>query len=387
MDLSFTYGDIPDSIPNKYFYPMSKNIWNIHKKLGWDYLEPRVSLMVKDFYEVVKIRLEESIQTAKDVNAGKIKNPNRVFTYFFFPPVLMIRSDLQAGATKLLYGESVDVSYIVLNDNMNEIAFVLNCHGESGIPVDWWFVGMGDELLDRRHRKLGLKFKNLTKLKNITETGIKATDILKDIRNERTPQWSKSPYYVIVVWGLGVANAGLEISNYENIAYIHDGVNYKKWGFPDANFLFAPFPSFLRMLFNLDRTSWTKKFAGISTESKLYCQHMLEKAYPMDWFMEHFTECHAMWVEKWTEKGIPFPSTSLNVKIPNIKKEIEKGTNKFDYKHDSNQGILLEDVGLSIEEALSGTYLDVDHEMEPKKLDHDDILSTNCGRDTRVLRD
>jgi len=299
----------------------------------------------------------------------------------------MIRSDLQAGATKLLYGESIDVSYVVLNDNLNEIAFVLNCHGESGIPVDWWFVGKNDELLERRHRKLGLKFKNLTKLKNITETGLRATDILKDIRNERTPQWSDSPYYVIVTWGLGVANAGLEISNFENIAFIHDGVNYKKWGFPDAIFLFAPFPSILRMLFNLDRTGWTNKFAGLSTESKLYCQHMLEKAYPMDWFMESFTDCYDMWVKNWTEDGIPFPSTSLGVKIPNMKKEIDKGTNNFDYKMDSNQRIKLEDLDLTLDEALSGVYLDVDHNETPKKLTHDDIYSTNCGRDTCVLRE
>ena len=51
MSSQFTFGDIPDTVPNKYYYPMSKNIWKIHQQLGWDYLELRLNLMVDNFYD------------------------------------------------------------------------------------------------------------------------------------------------------------------------------------------------------------------------------------------------------------------------------------------------------------------------------------------------
>lgn len=380
----YTYGEIPDDVPNKVYYPLSKNIWRLYKKMGWDYLKPKLEVMVRDFYDVVRVRLDEAILTAKELEEGKITSPEKVFTYYFFPPVLMIRNDLQVGTTKLLYGESIDVSYVTLLDSEDQIAFVLNCHGEDGVPVDFWYCGIDDDLLDRRHQKLGIKFRNLTKLKSLTNIGLRAIDILKDIRNERTPQWGKSPYYIIVVWGLGIANAGLEISNFENIAYIHDGVNNKNWGFPEQNFTFAPFPPFLKILFNMNRVDFTKKFAGLTSAMKLFCHHTRDKAYPWDWFLEHLPECYEGLIEAWNW-GVPFPKSSITAKIPNYKKEYEKGTDNFDMLYDPiDARIKLEDLGLDIDEALSGVYLDVNHETKPQKLDPSSIISTGCGRDTKI---
>lgn len=379
----FTYGDIPDDVPNKAYYPLSRNIWKLLEELGWDYMDSRLEEMVGNFYDVVKVRLDEAIYTAKALTEGKIDHPNKIFTYFFFPPVLMMRNDLQVGTTKLLYGDSVDISYVAIMDNRDEIGFVLNCHGEEGLPVDFWYVGIDDDLLDRRHRKLGIKFRNLTKMKNLVKMGLKSIDILKDIRNERTPQWSKSPYHIIMVYGLGVANAGLEISSYENIAYIHDGVNYQNWGIPDANFTFAPFPALLKMLFVMDRTGFTKKFAGLTAESKMYCHHMVEKAFPMDWFMQYYSECYKMWIENWTEIGIPFPSTSLNVKFPGMK-VLKKGMENFSRNYDSDPRIFADDIGLTPEEALKGVFLDIDHLTKPRKLNPDDKISTGCGMSTKI---
>jgi len=380
-----TYGGIPDDVPNKSYYPISRNIWQLYQKLGWNWLDTRLNDTVGNFYEVVKTRLDESIYTAKALSEGKIQEASKIFTYFFFPPVLMMRNDLQVGTTKLLYGDSIDVSYVAILDNINEIGFVLNCHGEAGLPVDFWYVGVNDELLDRRHRKLGIKFRKLTKLKNLVQMGLKSIDILKDIRNERTPQWSQSPYHIIMVYGLGLTNAGLEISNFENIAYIYDGVNYDKWGFPDANFTFAPFPAFLKMLFMMDRAGFTKKFAGLSAESKLYCHHMLEKAFPMDWFMENYTECYQMWLDNWSEVGIPFPSTSLNVKFPD-KKVLKEGMENFNRTYNSDPRIFAKDIGLTAEEALNGVFLDVNHLTKPRKLTPDDKISTGCGMSTKVCK-
>ncbi|MHA1757342.1 MAG: hypothetical protein ACTSVV_11270, partial [Promethearchaeota archaeon] len=39
--------------------------------------------------------------------------------------------DLNQGTMKLLFGESTDVTFIVINDYSREIFFLLNCHQES----------------------------------------------------------------------------------------------------------------------------------------------------------------------------------------------------------------------------------------------------------------
>jgi hypothetical protein len=56
---------------------------------------------------------------------------------------------------------------------------------------------------------------------------------LKDIRNERAPQWSLASYQTCVLWTSGMLNAIGEPSNYEALAFIHDGINAKNFGLPD----------------------------------------------------------------------------------------------------------------------------------------------------------
>ena len=109
-------------------------------------------------YEVFKYRLNEAIKTAREVLQGKIENPEKIIAFTLFPPGGFIRADLQQGSMKLLYGESVDVSYVGIRDDTMEASFILNGHLEDGIPVDWWMMGPEDEMLDRRHHKYGIKY-------------------------------------------------------------------------------------------------------------------------------------------------------------------------------------------------------------------------------------
>lgn len=387
-----TYGDIPDTVPDKHFYPLSRNIWEVHKELGWDYLKTALHSMVDNFHDIVKLRLDQAITTAQAAIQGDIKELEKIFSYFFFPPVLEIRIDLQQGTSKLLYGDSVDVTYICLNDATGKFGFLLNCHGENGIPVDWYLVNGEDELMERRHMKLGFKLgETYLKTKNLSQTGARSIDILKDIRNERTPQWSNAAYYTIIVWGLGVSNAGLEISNFENIAYLHDGVNYKQWGFPDACFLFYPWPAFIKVLFDMDRPVFTKRFTGLTSGNKLYCQTAqfpglagYEGGYP--YFANHPEVYDVNYIKKWTKTGVPFPIQTLETKMPNIKKDgIKNSDTPITYKDATGERIFAEDLNLTVEDAITGVYLDYDHEVKPKKAEPSDILSIGCGIRTKII--
>jgi len=80
-----------------------------------------------------------------------------------FPPVIPLRADLTQGTMKLLYGDSLDMTFFALTDLDQELLFLLNGHMENGIPVDWWLIGPDDEVFERRHIKYGFKLKDAFK--------------------------------------------------------------------------------------------------------------------------------------------------------------------------------------------------------------------------------
>ncbi|MHA1264638.1 MAG: hypothetical protein ACTSRS_05305 [Candidatus Helarchaeota archaeon] len=176
----------------------------VHREHGYELLRKMIQASVDFMYPQIKERLDATISSAKEIIDGKIEDPSKIVTYTLFPPVISIRGDLAQGTNKLLFGESVDTTFVVLNDaDQGKIFFMLNAHCEDGIPVDWWLVKPDDELLDRRHMRLGYKIRDLpSKLKyNLTDCGGKLMEILKDVRNERAPQWSTSTYIIGMVWG------------------------------------------------------------------------------------------------------------------------------------------------------------------------------------------
>ena len=141
-----TYGEIPDSIRTKPYFPLGKNLWYSFKRLGMYLVEEAIPLFSTDLIEeVMKVRLNDSIQTCKDVISGKVTDPEDRMAWSIYPPVMALRSDLSQGTMKLLYGESADITFFVINDINLDLFFCLNCHMEDGIPVDWWLVGPDDE--------------------------------------------------------------------------------------------------------------------------------------------------------------------------------------------------------------------------------------------------
>ncbi|MHA1271312.1 MAG: hypothetical protein ACTSPY_16080 [Candidatus Helarchaeota archaeon] len=385
-----TYGDIPD-FPTKKYLPMARNLMNTLYESGWEYLKMAMTETIYNFYDIVKIRLDDAIETSKKILDGELRNPENIFTFSLFIPVISIRTDLQQGTNVLLFGNSCDLSFVVINDLTREIAFILNTHNEQGLPMSWFLVGHDDELLNRKHLKYGYKIRDIPKkVKSLKHCGALLIDILKDVRNERSPQWNKSDYYTVMVQSGGVYNTGLELSNYEVLSYIWEGVNIDRIGW-DRYMTFHPFPAFLETLLRMDRTSYLLRFCGLSSSHRLYLNQMQFPGIcgnPGDWFKKTLPETiDKLWYKRLKE-GIPTPAQTLGVKIPNWNKKKVFEKNEFNYTYPKGERITPEGLGITYEEAISGVYLDVDHNTPlNEKIDDSKIISMGIGRNTKIVKD
>jgi len=386
----YTYGDIPDTIPTKPFTPLAKHLWNLHREFGYDLQLRMITASVDYMYAELKERLDTTISAAKAIMDGQIKDPEKIVSYTLFPPVLSIRGDLAQGLNKLLFGESTDTTFVVLNDaDDGKIFFILNAHCEDGIPVDWWLVKPDDELLDRRHMRLGYKIRDLpAKIKfNFIDIGNKLQDVLRDVRNERAPQWSNSTYIIGMVWGGAMANMLLERSSWEAMAGIWDGISAKKaYGMPDYWFAFVPWPPMINTMAMMGRKAFALRMAGLATGHQLYLQG-LEKV-GIDWLKNNFPETWSVAIERQLKEiGIPPPSQTIECQLPNTKDKKTYKESNFDWQYPNpDEFIQLDDLGITFDEAMEGVFTDITHESEGP-FTKDNVISIGLGKDAKVLKE
>lgn len=386
--MPFTYGDIPDS-EEKPYLPIMHNIWKLFQELGWN---PLLKIFEDLSYNVYKIgyeRMKSTVDTAKLVMEEKIDG-TKVVNYSLSPPFYTIRNDLQAGSMKLLYGESFDSTYVVSNtfdDTNRQIGFLMNCHLEDGFPVDFWTVSHDDDLLDRRHIKLGIKLRDLpARAKNYDDIGWKAREILLDVRNERTPQWTDSPYFTGACRLTGVLNCLLELSNYELFYHVYNNYNTKRvYRMKDLIFSVTPFPQLLYSGIFMDPAPFILRIIGLTTGLNWVIQGFHERN--IQYLKEQFSE---MWyiilTRAWERDGIPTPQVSLDWQYPNLK-ERKDFTKKFTRVSTKNTRITLDDLNIDLEDAYRGVFLDYTFEDPPETLSHDSIISIGMGKEAQVLQE
>jgi hypothetical protein len=382
-----TYGDIPDSSGTKRFIPITRYVYRIYQHLGIEYLEELVEkLSGTVLYDTFKIRLNASVEFAKSVIDDKVSDPSKTMTYAFFPPVITIRGDLQQGTGKLLYGESNDISFVCVHDLTHEIFFVLNLHCEDGIPVDWWLAGPEEELLDRRHLRFGYKLREIAKRsKNLTKGAQNLIDLLKDVRNERTPQWSASNYIIAFVWGSAIINTLNEVSSYEAMGLLYDGINTKR-SLGEYLFSYYPWPPLIETLTFMPRPSFISRLVGLETAGFLYLMQLEREARQK--VKEIAPEAFKLGCYyTWEHEGVPNPAMTLGVQVPDLKdKKIYKEAN-FDWNYPEGQRITLEDLNMDVEEALDGILTDLDHDFPIQdRVTQDNIISTGMGLTTKLWK-
>lgn len=386
--LDYSYNDIPDTVRTKQFFPLGRHLWRIYKRLGWNYLEANMGDAINGItYDLIRPRLNEAILTAKSTIAGKIERPDIVIADTLFPPGGSIRADLSQGVMKLYYGVSTDCTYIAIRDDTQEVCFMLNGHLEDGIPVDWFFIGPDDELLDRRHIKLGYKLREIPKkTKNITEIAFRLIDIMKDVRNERTPQWADSSYQASASWGTGAWNLGFEFSSYEGIAGIYDGIAAKMYGLKDHWFCYVPWPPLVQTAIYSGREKFILFSVGLMAENRLYFQHIDSD------FVDHTTtNFPEIWdegiVQQWKTMGVPFPMQTLDCQLPNFKKSKTIREELFDFNYPPSEWITLDRLQMNIEDIIKGYFFDIDHETNSEDINDlpSLIISRGIGRHTEFI--
>ncbi len=381
----FNYGDIPDSVPSKPLLPLGEHLWKLYKKLGWDYFiqkftDPSVGYF-PEFAEFISEKFQTAVDTTKKVLNEEINEPDKVLTTWFFPPVIFVRSDLQMGTTKLIYGDSTDITFTIMNDTNYEIELLWNGHMEEGLPVDYWYISGEDEVFDRRHMKLGYKLREIPKkIKNFVKSGNRILDILRDVRNERSPQWADAAYSTCMLWISGATNIFCEPSSWSALAEIWDGVTAKKnYGRPDHWFCYTPWPPILRTLFAMDRDEWTIRLTGLLTSHHLFINGFEPK---MKSFHKNIIpEIWECIIDNMKEKGVPTPRQTLGCKIPNLKNKKKFQREEFEFNYPSGTKIMPYEWGLTDDEIFDGIYTDFTHET-PSELNYgkEHIIKIGIGK-------
>jgi len=382
----YHYADIPDTVRTKPYFPLGRHTWAMFKKIGLSAYEKANEKLGEILYPTFKRRLDESIMVAKKTIEGKFSQPDKIFSYMLFPPVGAIRADLQQGTMKLLYGDSCDTTFVVADDMSSEVKILLNAHLEDGIPIDWWVAGPDDELLDRRHLKYGFRIREAPKrIKNMTKMGLSLIDVLKDIRNERAPQFSLATYQTCVLWSSGMLNAIGEASNFEAMAFIHDGINAKNLGLPDHYHCYCPWPPLVHTLVMMGRVGWTQRLCGLSTEHHLVIQPIEPES--LELLKKDFPEVIELWTQnQFVEEGIPTPAMTIGCKLPNFKDKKTYENELFEFKFPEGNRVFAENLGIPVEVMIRGLYLDITPETPlDAKINGSKILSKNWGLTTEFV--
>lgn len=359
----YNYGDIDDENYAKEFLLISKHIFKVFRQFGVDYCEGIFPKFKQVQYDVTKARWDNMIFTGQKILSGEMPEKDAMKTFLYtVPHVIMCRSDLQVGTNKLLYGESCDVSFAIVNDYTHELLFVFNGHMENGVPIDWWLAGVNDDLMERRHLKYGVKLREIPKkAKSLMKSAQWLESILQDVRNERTPQFSDSLYTVSMCFSSGMFNIFAELSCYETMGTIYDGLNTKRlYKMKDYHFLYYPLPPLFSSIVYLSRARFMKSIEGLTTSHKLITNTIEDGA--MAWLKDDLPELYPLaYLSQW-EDGIPIPAISLGTTFPQKIKEMIGPDGELVRDVPGGSRLTFENVGISEEESNQGFLFDIDHE-------------------------
>ncbi|HUY01525.1 MAG TPA: hypothetical protein VMV49_18320 [Candidatus Deferrimicrobium sp.] len=381
----YQYGEIPDSYRSREYLLLCPHMFRCFRELGLNYIEGIYPKYQQMHHDATHYRLENMIYTSKDVIEGKISPEQAEKTIIYtLPHVMSVRADLQSGLLKLLFGDSVDISFLIFNDSDDELFHITNIHAESGIPVDWWMLDNNDELLERRHLKLGIKLKDIPKKVSYIQAAKLIRDVLLDVRNERTPQWADSMYSMTTINTSMMFNLFAELSNYEMFLTMWMGLNSKRvYKMRDQLFTLYPDPPLIGTLGFLPYSSWTSKMVGLASGRKLVL-HQVESNV-VAWIKREFPEAYlTVFLKQW-EIGIPTPKMTLSCKISEDKNKLldEKGNLLKAYPN--NPRLMLEQLEIPEEEAFIGYLTDITDEESHEKFSRKNLLSKNMGRYTEFL--
>lgn len=129
---------------------------------------------------------------------NELINKNMVTCYGMYPPIIPIPLRMSPAVNTILYGPTTDVCFPYMDVYTNEALWIVIWHVEKGLQTSLTFDGVDgiyNNLLERRHMRTGEKFKYLGCNRPMIEGSTMFVDVLKDLRNERTPEYAMDPIY------------------------------------------------------------------------------------------------------------------------------------------------------------------------------------------------
>jgi len=137
--------------------------------------------------------------TALDM-VGELLTEDMEIEYGIFPPVIPIPQRVMPAAMSIIYGQSSDVVYYHLDQYTNEYLWTWFDHVEDGLKVtghgDFAHYDFQHVFAERRHLRTGEKLKFITVQRPAAEGLGMVSDILKDLRNEVSPEYALDPLYI-----------------------------------------------------------------------------------------------------------------------------------------------------------------------------------------------
>ena len=232
-----------------------------------------------------------------------------------------------------------------------------------------------------------MKLRDIPKKAKSTEKISKlATEILLDVRNERSPEFADAPYSIGQIWGCAVLEAWIKSSNFEVLSTSYDSMNGKRlYNLSDDLVRFWPMPSLLKTLTYQDRGSYVNKLAGLSSKGKLVFQP-LEEEVRQSFLNDKIPDIITFAKHKWNNLGAPTPRQSIECIPPNIKdKKSYLNEDSLLFKRPIGEKITLDKLNITLDEALNGMYLDIDIETPDEEISEEKIISKGWGRNTQFL--
>lgn len=395
--------EIYDLIPDEDYWikpwmPLAVNVWENMQMMGsYKFYE-----MYDEFCDIIidelSARADEATAVTQAIADGKIsrKEADHIITYWILPPILVSKASLLRDSSRIVYGNSADITFCGLSDNDREMKFAINFHFEEGWPTSHWFVKTGDPLLEKRHMKLGYMLKNIPKhYPTLAEAGHHILPVLRDIRNEKDPEHYDSSYNSCLFALSGGISNGMSVSNWDCFAHMWENIhcgnnvnsqNPKIWEsigsgqwVNDALELYEPWPPIMLQLMKLSRRMWCERISGLLTNYQLYFQYVLnfeliEKlGYPFKQFLEM----------RW-EEGMPLPAAIVQRKVPDLSGPRE--TWRFGYEYPSDiPRLYLDDLGITFDEACQGFLTNITHETKETSFDFSNVVAMGHGVDTKFI--
>ncbi len=189
------------------------------------------------------------------------------YTPGIFPSIPIMPAKLIPSTLNQVIGMSADISWVCMDEFSMENLWVASWHLEGGTQLhnDLWYLGEDwKPMLDRRHMRTGEKFKYMCVQRPFLEGAGMVMDVLKDVRNEKHPEYSEGSFFYHGYVNNMTVDAQFSCRNGLEIARLMNMYITSKIGFPYQSYnCFVPLPNLYDLMTQLPPETVPTKLLGL----------------------------------------------------------------------------------------------------------------------------